>query len=91
VKTLRVHNGLIRDLSHCLKLDGKPPLELLPGLIELICSAGSINDKTFSAFINEREVAGQPVKLIRETSPVGRFEYTFYTSTGISHIYPDPL
>jgi hypothetical protein len=91
VKTLRVHNGLIRDLSRCLKLDGEPPLELLPGLTELVCPAGSVNDKTFSAFIDEREVVGQPVKLIGETSPVGRFEYTFYTSTGISHIYPDPL
>jgi len=91
VKTLRVHNGLVRDLSRCLQLDGEPPLELLPELMELVCPAGSINDKTFSAFIDERELAGQPVKLIGKTSPVGRFEYTFYTSTGISHIDPDPL
>jgi hypothetical protein len=91
VKTLRVHDGLVRDVSRCLQLDGEPPLGLLPELTELVCPAGSINDKTFLAFIHEREVAGQPVKLIGETSPVGRFEYTFYTSTGISHIDPDPL
>jgi hypothetical protein len=91
VKTLRVHNGLVSDLSRCLQLDGEPPLELLPELTELVCPVGSVNDKVFSAFIDEREVAGQPVKLIGETSPVGHFEYTFYTSTGISHIDPDPL
>jgi hypothetical protein len=66
-------------------------LELLPELTELVCPAGSVNDKTFSAFIDEREVADQPVKLIGETSPVGRSKYMFYTSTGISHIDPDPL
>ena len=91
VKKLRVHNGLVRDLSRCLQLDGEPPLELLPELTELVCPAGSVNDKTFSAFIDEREVAGQPVKLIGETSPVGRWEYTFYTSNGTSHIDPDPF
>jgi hypothetical protein len=90
VKTLRVHNGLVRDLSLCLQLDGEPPLELLPELTELICPVGSVDDKTFSAFVHEREVAGQPVKLIGETFPVGRFEYTFVSSTGIFHIDPDP-
>jgi hypothetical protein len=91
VKTLRVHNGLIRDLSRCLELDGEPPLGLLPGLTELVCPAGSVNDKTFSAFIHEREVAGQPVKLVGETFPVGRRRYTFISSTGVSYIGPDPL
>ena len=91
VKTLRVHNGLVSDLSRCLQLDGEPPLGLLPELTELVCPAGSVNDNIFSAFIHEREVAGQPVKLIGETFPVGRFKYAFYTSNGISHIDPDPL
>jgi hypothetical protein len=91
VKTLRVHNGLVRDLSRCLQLDGEPPLELLPELTELVCPVGNVNDKTFSAFIDEREVAGQPVKLIGETSPVGRVRYALYTSVGNSHIDPDPL
>jgi hypothetical protein len=52
---------------------------------------GSVNDKIFSAFIDEREIAGQPVKLIGETFPVDRFQYTFASSTGISYIDPDPL
>ena len=88
VKTLRVHNGLVSDLSRCLQLNGEPPLELLPELTELVCPAGSVNDKIFSAFIDEREVAGQPVKLITETLPVGRFRVS---SNGTSHIDPDPL
>jgi hypothetical protein len=91
VKTLRVHNGLVRDLSCCLQLDGEPPLELLPERTELVCPVGSVNDKIFSAFIDEREIAGQPVKLIGETFPVDRFQYTFASSTGISYIDPDPL
>ncbi len=91
VKTLRVHNGLVRDLSRSLQLDGEPPLELLPKLMELVCPVGSINDKIFLAFIDEREVAGQPVKLIGETFPVGHLEYTFFSSNGISHIDPDLL
>jgi len=86
VKTLRVHNGLVRDLSRCLQLDGEPPLELLPELTELVCPVESVDDKIFSAFIHEREVAGHPVKLIGETFPVGRFEYTFVSSTGLSYI-----
>ena len=90
-KTLRVHNGLVSDLSRCLQLDGEPPLELLPELTELVCPVGSVNDKIFSAFIDEREVAGQPVKLIGETFPVGHSEYTFFSSNGTSHIDPDPL
>jgi len=86
VKTLRVHNGIVGDLSRCLQLDG----ELLPELMELVCPVGSVGDKTFSAFIDEREVAGQSIKLIGETFPVGRFKYRFHTSTGISYIDPDP-
>jgi hypothetical protein len=88
VKTLCIHNGLVRDLSRCLQLDGEPPLELLPELTELVCPAGTVNDKTFSAFIDEREVTGQPVKLIGKTFPVGHFEYTLFSSNGTSHIDP---
>jgi hypothetical protein len=43
MKTLRVHNGLVSDLSRSLQLDGNPPLELLPELTELICAVGSVD------------------------------------------------
>jgi hypothetical protein len=66
-------------------------LELLPELTELVCPAGSVNDKIFSAFIDEREVAGRPVQLIGETFPAGHSRYTFVSSNGITYIGPDPL
>jgi hypothetical protein len=90
VKTLRIHDGVIGELSRSLLSDGEPLLELLPELNELVCPAGSIDDKTFAAFIHEREVAGQPVNLIGETFPVGRTPRKFILPAGISYIYPDP-
>jgi hypothetical protein len=73
VKTIRVHDGLVSQLSHSLRSDGDPPLELLPELKELVCSVGRVQDKAFVPFIHEREVAGQPVNLIGETFPTRRF------------------
>jgi hypothetical protein len=89
VKTLRVHNGLVRGLSRSLQLDGEPPWEVLPELSELVCPAGSVDDKTFAPFIHEREVVGQSVNLIGEAFPVGRTRYTFVSSAGMSYIDPD--
>jgi hypothetical protein len=83
VKTLRVHEGLVGEVSRSLQLDGEPPLELLPELNELICPQGRRDNGTFTTFIHEREVAGQPINLIEEAFPVGRFKYQFYTSSGV--------
>ena len=71
VKTLRVHKGLVGELSRSLRLDGEPPLDILPELRDIICPAGSIDDKTFTPFTHEREVIGRPVNLIIEDVPVG--------------------
>jgi hypothetical protein len=86
VKTLCLHQGLVGEVSRSLQLDGEPPLELLPKLNELICPQGSCDSKTFAAFIHEREVAGQPINLIEEAFPVGRFKYQFTTSSGVVHV-----
>jgi len=80
VKTLQVHNGLVRDLSRCLRLDGAPPLELLPELTKLICPVGSVKGKIFSSFIHKRKVVGKPVKLIGKTA--GRRRYKFHSPNG---------
>jgi hypothetical protein len=70
VKTLRIDNELVRDISRCLQLeDGELPLELLPELQELtnqVTSSGSsdIGD-AFDSFINARRNAGRPVTLVR--------------------------
>jgi hypothetical protein len=86
VKTLRVHEGLVGEVFRSLQLDGEPPLELLPELNELICPRGSHDNRTFAAFIHEREVAGQPINLIEEAFPVGRIKYQFATSSGLVYV-----
>jgi hypothetical protein len=92
VKILRVYNGLVGDLSRSLRSDGEssPSLEVLPELKELVCPVGCVGDKTFAPFVHEREVAGQPVSLIGKASPIGHTSYTFYASSGVTHIGPDP-
>jgi hypothetical protein len=91
VKTIRVHEGLVAEVSRSLRLDGEPPLELLPELNELICPQGSRDDRTFAAFIHERELASQPINLIEEAFPVGRFNYRFYTPSGVVNFSTDTV
>ena len=90
VKTLRVHSGLIGELSRSLRSDGDPPLELLPHLEELICPVGSRDGETFAQFIHERELSGKPVNLTEKIFPVGRNSYEFDSSAGVIHVGPDP-
>jgi hypothetical protein len=92
VRTLRVHKGLVGELSHCLCSEDES-LQLLPEMKELICPSGSVDDNTFTPFIHEREVAGYPVNLIGIAFPVGCSDYLFDSSTGPFHIQtaPDPL
>jgi len=91
VNILRVHGGLVGELSRSLQSDGEasPSLEVLPELKELVCPAGCVDDKTFAPFIHEHEVAGQPVSLIGNASPIGPTRYMFYSSSGVIHIEPD--
>ena len=71
VKTLRVDNGLVKELSRCLRPDdGEPPLELLPELRELTYSGSSDGGDTLTSFIDARQTAGFPVTLVRLT-PLG--------------------
>jgi len=66
VKTLRVNAGLVRDISHALKVrDGESTMELLPEL-KVICGAKVYPGDLFgyfSALIDAREHAGHPVTL----------------------------
>ena len=65
VKTLRIKNGLVMELSRCLRLDdGEHPLELLPELQELTFSGNGDANDAFTSFINARQNAGRPVTLI---------------------------
>jgi hypothetical protein len=66
VKTLDIEDGLVMELSRCLRLDdGEDPLELLPELQELIYPGSSDAHDGFTAFIDARQKAGRPVTLIK--------------------------
>jgi hypothetical protein len=67
-KTLRVDDGLVKQLSDSLRLDdGELPLELLPELQELTYSGGNKTGDAFTSFIDARQNAGRPVTLVRPT------------------------
>jgi hypothetical protein len=69
-KTIRVHDDLIRTLFRALpSINGEPPLELLPKLKEVGYSGGSDGRDALNGFLNERQVAGHPIKL-RLVNPV---------------------
>ena len=66
VKTLRIMNGLVKDLSRCLQLEeGELPFELLPGLQELEYFGSGDAGGAFTSFIDARRNAGRPVTLVR--------------------------
>ena len=68
VKTLRIKDGLVGELSRCLRLeDGEVALELLPELQELKYPGSSDSGDAFTPFIDARKDAGRPVTLVRET------------------------
>jgi len=69
VKTLRIHEDLVGDLSRSLRPDREPPLEILPELQVLICPAGSDDGDAFTAFIHARKVAGHLVRLVHVVAP----------------------
>jgi hypothetical protein len=59
--------------------------------MELVCPLGSLDGKTFSAFIQEREASGRPVNLTGSAFPAGRSSYSFLFSVGEIFLDPDPL
>ena len=68
VKTLRIAEGLVEELSRCLELDdGELPLELLPELQELIYVGSGHTGEPFTSFIDARQVAGRPLTLVRRS------------------------
>jgi hypothetical protein len=66
VKTLRIDDGLVSEVSRCLRLeDGEHPLELLPELQELTYSGSDNANDVFTPFIDVRQNAGRPVTFIK--------------------------
>jgi len=65
VKTLRVANGLISQLSHSLQLeDEESPMGLLPKLKQLSYYYRREFDDAFARFIDARHIAGRPVTVV---------------------------
>jgi hypothetical protein len=68
VKTLRVDEVLVEELSRCLELgDGELPLELLPELQELTYFGSGNTGDAFTSFIGARQDAGRPLTLVRRS------------------------
>jgi len=66
LKTLRVLDGLVGELSRCLRLDDmEPPVELLPELKVLESTATNNASGAFAPFIDARKNSGHPVALVR--------------------------
>ena len=64
VKTLYIEDGLVEQVSRCLRLeDGEPPLELLPELQELSYDGSDDAGNAFAPVIDARKNAGRPVSL----------------------------
>jgi hypothetical protein len=68
VKTLRIEDGLVKEVSHCLRLgDGELPLELLPELQELTYFGSGDTGDAFTSFIDARQNAGRLVTLVHHS------------------------
>ena len=69
VKTLRVDDGLVNEVSHSLRSDdGEVSLELLPELQSLTYSGIGDTGDAFTPFIDARQNAGRPVTLVHPNS-----------------------
>ena len=86
VETLRVHDGLVGELSRCLALDGEPHSEILPKLKTLVCPMGSRGDETFARFVGDREVVGLPIDIIEDVFPAGKIKYRLEHTAGVEYI-----
>ena len=86
VETLRIHDGLVGELSRFLALNGEPHSEILPKLKTLVCPIGSRDDRTFATFLHDREVAGLPIDIIEDAYPPGKIKYRLEKSAGVEYI-----
>ncbi|KAF8493688.1 hypothetical protein F5888DRAFT_1891233 [Russula emetica] len=82
VKTLGVEDGLVEELSRCLRLeDGELPLELLPELQEVTYSGSRDTDHAFTSFSDARQNAGRPVTLVRQSPSPSLLSFESLAST----------
>jgi len=91
VETLRVHDGLVGELSRCLSLNGEPPSDILTELKTLVCPIGNRDEKMFATFVCDREVAGLPIEVIEDAFPTGGGKYKFETPAGTDYVNQEPV
>ena len=78
VKTLRVGDGLVEELSRCLRSeDGELPPQLLPELQELTHYGSRDTNDAFTSFIIARQNADRPVTLAGDTPNLSPSTSTF--------------
>jgi hypothetical protein len=78
VKTFRVGDGLVEELSRCLRLeDGELPLELLPELQKLTYFGSRDTSDAFTSFIDARQSVGRPVTLVRPSPSPSESSFKF--------------
>ncbi|KAF8257907.1 hypothetical protein EI94DRAFT_1816588 [Lactarius quietus] len=66
VKSLQLTGALAGDLFRSLRLDEvEPPLELLPGLEEIVFRGRGHADDAFTSFISARRSADRPIRLVQ--------------------------
>jgi hypothetical protein len=66
VKVLRIRDGLVEELSRCLRLeDAEDPVELLSELQELNYLWRDNTSDAIAPFIDARQNTGRPVTLVR--------------------------
>jgi hypothetical protein len=70
VKTLRVPNGLVGEISRFLRSDAEPiPEVVLPELKEVVCPTRGGAGSALRPFTDARNAAGYPVRLVRKDFP----------------------
>ena len=93
MKTLRIDNGLVEQISRCLESeDGEPSLELLPELQELTYPGSGDSRDAFTSFIKARQDAGRPVTLVPgpdDTSLVSHAQVSPVITSGSSEAGSD--
>jgi hypothetical protein len=82
VKILSVEDGLIEELSRCLRLEDRGlRLELLPELQELTYFGSCDTGDAFTSFIDTRQHEGRPVTLVRHSPSPSPSESSFKFET----------
>ena len=88
MKTLDVGDGLVEQVSRCLRLEDRElPLELLPEMQELTYDGSDDANVAFTPFIDARQNAGRPVTLFYyDPNPLASAPDSSYKAPAITSV-----